>query len=173
MLLCVKGNLSITPVKICLYLAHPDSYQEKRLFKQAQHKLEVRIELQISPKTPVILRSLRWVYEKRTGNDTFYPVWHFGLNLKERSCDWMQSLEVWGWKPVPDREVRAFCKRNQECSQSCLAKYQGWKQIQQAREFVKWKRVGAKKRREGKATKRWCLPSGAGAELQTAKSDCC
>jgi len=41
-------------------LAHPDFCQEKKgLFKQAQHELEVGIELQISLKIPPILSSLQ------------------------------------------------------------------------------------------------------------------
>lgn len=51
--------------------------------------------------------------KKRTCNDTFYPPWHFGLSLKEERCDWMHSLEVWGWRPDRNWGVKTFFKRNQ------------------------------------------------------------
>lgn len=60
----------------------------------------------------------------------------------------MQSLEVWGHRPARDGEEKTSCMRNQECNWTCLAKFQGWKQIQQAGEIAQWKHVW-EQRREG------------------------
>lgn len=60
----------------------------------------------------------------------------------------MHSLEVGGWRPARDGGVKTFFRRNQECNWACLARYQRWKQTQQAGEIAQWKHVGAEKGRQ-------------------------